>query len=353
MNLADAIVQSECMPLMLGAEKFRRLTNKISDAQKFVFDQAASQASTDLSFGRAQSLVDAIDFARCPFQNTWIELDVRHLPAAEPGLDEGPIYGVVGGSTIPVDRHGYLFQSNPAGTMGRVSMFWEHTKAYQRQTETFQATGLMVGPQSAIFEIGFHFSEADEDEELEERIFRKAIKEGSKHIGLLIPKMKDAIWTEKDRPALQAIQDRFAISAKNQFIEGSPYQDELKRKRTPQQIMDTISRDCKNEFSFIISMLTLLNCRSSVVFSDRNPKKVNAARLRRKQIPYFAHQVVELKLSGDERRLLKQAGEKDSPRAHLVRGHFKVRKAGVYWWSAHVRGDASKGWVNKDYEVVA
>jgi hypothetical protein len=24
--------------------------------------------------------------------------------------------------------------------------------------------------------------------------------------------------------------------------------------------------------------------------------------------------------------------------AHLVRGHFKVRRTGLFWWSPHVRG---------------
>jgi hypothetical protein len=40
-------------------------------------------------------------------------------------------------------------------------------------------------------------------------------------------------------------------------------------------------------------------------------------------------------------------------RAHFVRGHFKARKSGVFWWSPHARGDLSRGMVAKDYEVRA
>jgi len=37
-------------------------------------------------------------------------------------------------------------------------------------------------------------------------------------------------------------------------------------------------------------------------------------------------------------------------RAHMVRGHFKVRRTGVYWWRAFVRG--RHGTVDRDrYQV--
>jgi hypothetical protein len=33
------------------------------------------------------------------------------------------------------------------------------------------------------------------------------------------------------------------------------------------------------------------------------------------------------------------AGDERNPsRLHLVRGHFKIRASGVYWWSPHARG---------------
>lgn len=36
-----------------------------------------------------------------------------------------------------------------------------------------------------------------------------------------------------------------------------------------------------------------------------------------------------------------------------VRGHFKVKKTGVYWWNPFVRGDATKGFVSHDYDASA
>src|SRR5262245_13639140 len=37
-------------------------------------------------------------------------------------------------------------------------------------------------------------------------------------------------------------------------------------------------------------------------------------------------------------------------RAHLVRGHFKLRRTGVYWWSSFVRGRGT-GLIRQHYGV--
>ena len=86
--------------------------------------------------------------------------------------------------------------------------------------------------------------------------------------------------------------------------------------------------------------------------TDQANEKLNNLRRLRGKTLYFAHKTIQLKLSEEEQLLIKQTGARGESRAHLVRGHFKVRKNGVFWWSFHIRGDAGKGWINKDYEVV-
>lgn len=36
---------------------------------------------------------------------------------------------------------------------------------------------------------------------------------------------------------------------------------------------------------------------------------------------------------------------------HTVRGHFKVRSSGIYWWSHHVRGNKASGLVNSTHKL--
>lgn len=38
-------------------------------------------------------------------------------------------------------------------------------------------------------------------------------------------------------------------------------------------------------------------------------------------------------------------------RAHMVRGHFKQRKSGLYWWNPFLRCKKNQGFVDKDYIV--
>jgi hypothetical protein len=45
--------------------------------------------------------------------------------------------------------------------------------------------------------------------------------------------------------------------------------------------------------------------------------------------------------------------DREAARAHLVRGHFKIRRTGVFWWSSFLRGDAGKGELKRqEYDAV-
>ena len=44
------------------------------------------------------------------------------------------------------------------------------------------------------------------------------------------------------------------------------------------------------------------------------------------------------------------SGERGSVRGHFVRGHFKQRKHGIWWWGDFFRGDPAHT-VEKAYQV--
>lgn len=48
-----------------------------------------------------------------------------------------------------------------------------------------------------------------------------------------------------------------------------------------------------------------------------------------------------------------QATNRNSPRCHWCRGHFKLRKGKLYWWNAHLRSKKAKTVLAKDYIVTA
>jgi hypothetical protein len=59
-------------------------------------------------------------------------------------------------------------------------------------------------------------------------------------------------------------------------------------------------------------------------------------------------------MSRSQQRMADARGvNREAARQHLVRGHFKIRKTGVYWWAPFLRGDARHGTIKRhEYEVV-
>jgi hypothetical protein len=77
------------------------------------------------------------------------------------------------------------------------------------------------------------------------------------------------------------------------------------------------------------------------------------ARVRRGKLPLLGYTRVDIRLS---KALAARVGEAADPRQpvrlHLCRGHFKIRKTGVFWWSPHPRGSAAAGVIhNQDRHV--
>jgi hypothetical protein len=67
--------------------------------------------------------------------------------------------------------------------------------------------------------------------------------------------------------------------------------------------------------------------------------KLNASRTRRRKPPLLPYSITMLKLSKARERVgTSNAVDSRIARQHLVRGHFKVRKSGIYWWHHFVRG---------------
>lgn len=112
--------------------------------------------------------------------------------------------------------------------------------------------------------------------------------------------------------------------------------------------------DIEGEGGFVEGILAALNSRNLVAVSEpADMSRINKARRRCSRPELLSFRTVRLSLSrGTERR--RNNGQGEPLPLHMVRGHFKVRKSGIYWWSPFWRGDAAAGVVaRKGYEVVA
>lgn len=68
----------------------------------------------------------------------------------------------------------------------------------------------------------------------------------------------------------------------------------------------------------------------------------------RERPPFSDHHLCKIRLNRNA-VASSSPGDDSSIRAHFVRGHFKIRRTGIFWWSPYVRGDLANGFSDKDY----
>ncbi|MDD2794632.1 hypothetical protein [Acidocella sp.] len=105
----------------------------------------------------------------------------------------------------------------------------------------------------------------------------------------------------------------------------------------------------------LVAILLLLNSRNATETGEEpDLEAINRARTRKGEPPLLPLRPVILDITR-RLRAARRAGIPNAPsdlRAALVRGHFKVRKSGVFWWSPHVRGNIGEV-SGRDYRVQA
>lgn len=116
------------------------------------------------------------------------------------------------------------------------------------------------------------------------------------------------------------------------------------------QLGEYALEDWGGEMRFMIAVIGLLNARNVVYQVPVDKERHNAKRIKNKQLPLFSHKLLKIKpeIYVRDWRDSQEQQHKDL-RMHFVRGHFKHRKTGLFWWSMYVRG--KQGFVAKDYEV--
>jgi hypothetical protein len=110
--------------------------------------------------------------------------------------------------------------------------------------------------------------------------------------------------------------------------------------------------DWTGEGSFLVATLALLNSKNVVESTPVSFEKKNKAAVKSGQLPLYDHHVLSITKRYIKRNMdLSTASDGRKFRLHFVRGHFKVRRTGVFFWHDHSRGDSKLGHVHKDYDL--
>lgn len=113
--------------------------------------------------------------------------------------------------------------------------------------------------------------------------------------------------------------------------------------------------DIQGEGSFVECFLAMLNSKTPCVEHEAaDLSRLNKARRKSGKPEFLPYTKTRLAMSRSQARIAQARGlSREAARQHMVRGHFKIRRSGVYWWSSFLRGDASRGTVERqEYDVV-
>ena len=112
--------------------------------------------------------------------------------------------------------------------------------------------------------------------------------------------------------------------------------------------------DIQGELKYVIAALCLLSAKAGVNKEPADLAKINKRRKINGKRELLSYSTVKIAISLREERAANAVGMTASEmRQHIVRGHFKVRPSGVYWWRPFVRGKANAGTViRQGYSVL-
>lgn len=289
----------------------KSFASKLAHAERFVLDRQVIEAAKQLAKSNPRSLVSALPLCRAPYATTWFEwTDATGKAGCLVESDDEGRQGVMTfASAVPMNDAG-----KPVPIISGVSSWFDYggdaityAKIYWRE----------VLPHRPDYQQAF-----------------------------------DRWNPGYDPSTAQNKEDEAWLRLGNVYAQWlSPHAAGLMKDNLPQELVDEWREMARSVAALCQYILMMLNSRNAVEHQDHDISRLNKARVKRDKPPLLTHRVTHLHLSRARLRDAEASGmTRTEMRAHMVRGHFKVRRTGVYWWSAFVRG--RHGTIDRDrYQV--
>jgi hypothetical protein len=371
MMLADHLLQQAGTPVDMGG-MIGGIASKIKQAQRFVMGRDAAEACLELLHARPSTMIKALPLCRLPYDTMWVETAggfAADMPARE-------------GAPVP-STQGTLIEGR-GDQRGVMTVAWVHPP--RTNVEGLPPDYYC---NASPYSLWFDFAEDGDAAALVREHHQKLLataKSGLPHD--LIKQVLDRIETKFRLPATTEqirefmrerswwarwANDPREIEALHQHdrhmqVGLSPHglgavltaMDLAVAMKEPKMfsvMMQSWETDIVGEGPFGQFFITLLNSKNAMTQQPVSMAKLNKARAKRSgnKPALLDYTTVNLTMSRSRARAGQASGmSHESMRRHMVRGHFKIRKTGVYWWTPFPRGDASKPSVQRQrYEVTA
>jgi hypothetical protein len=324
-RLADALAANVGQPndIQMG-RSITSLARVLVDAQCFSLAPEVVDAAEDVSRSRPSSILSALPYVRMPHRTMWVEWE----PDSTIRRDAD--------DTLPVPiRMGCLLEELGDLTACRMTWAWEH------RPENIQGDlPLMIAPISVVAD----WSEDAPLVEAELSGVRNRIP-SSVEVQQFIHQTR---WRSLAGNAeeMEAFRQLMGHAVPICSPHCAKWINELSAILTEDQIDKTVQNwigDVRGEERFIEALLVLMNARNGISQEREDLSRLNAARLRRRRMPLREYIITRLQVPRRMSQIMTGQSQSDrvQMRRHLVRGHFKIRRTGIFWWAPFPRGSGS------------
>lgn len=320
--LADDIIvflQSDFSLSSVSAISAEPLIKRLQIASRFVLDDTASAAAQQVARSTPSSILSVLRYFDLPFGLSWVEWAGKIPGMLENNSD----------NTATPRRFGLLFKYGESNDIVEMYFFWVH---YPRNVNPILGD---IPPVNCC--------------PLAVRLNRSKTVPKITPYHLDLAKRISKWHNEKDILAVAEMLARVSY-----FV--PDYMVEFFDKAIPTNKLDEIHRataaDLGGEVPRAIAVICLLNTKNCIEVEVIDNTTLNRARQRRGKPDLLSHSVVKISLSKIDKRYSKDGSlSKIEIRRHLVRGHFKLRRGGIFWWRPFIRGTAGEPTIPATYAL--
>lgn len=301
----------------LWAKGLQALSETIRSAGRLRLVDPVPSMAQQVAANRPTTLLDAMPLCRLPYPVTWMEWDPVERRADDALFERN-------GLTVPKHEGMLMLALEPTLQRFAAVPVWKHF-----------INDIPVMPAKVML-FDFRPEAQPSDKEVEERVFALLDADSRKYGYLKTAQadMDEAVAMAKFGLRCLVARNPLLVDALNQLDRRDPMM--------AAQLDREAEADISGDGRFIVATLALLHARNA---TDREKVRAGGGKPIKFGGPaLLAHHRVGLNLSrvSANRVAVGTAAER---RAHLVRGHFKVRKTSrtpegvdLFWWNPHVRG---------------
>lgn len=354
-TLADQIIAKAADQPSLSPDDpmpgvLKRAAAAIRGAARFVVGDDAREATYRVVLSRPSTMIEALTYARPPFATSWFEWT--------PGAGERALNL----AQIKPKRIGALItRTGPHAWTMWTAWSYDVRAAVDKARESF---GAEVAAVAMAYDPGIGVStlllgvDLTRPLDAPSLVVTKPQWMPLRGIASLTDAELAKLRNDRTNPLHYALKDRRERAALESLDRRMGYQI-----REPGLLNSSLLlgedgvnaaiSDVQDEIASTLALLILINSKNCVeVAPSAPPPKLNRARAKRGQTPLVTYSTVRINLSRTQRNAAAARGLSETEmQLHKVRGHFKVRRTGVFWWNDYERGSAAHGTVEQSYVV--